>query len=470
MAPGGIEDKFEGLIADSMMREHIAGLSLAVVKDGRIVYARGFGARDLKAGLPATPDTLYGIGSITKSFTAMAIMQLQEAGKLNVDDPVSKHLPNFKLGREGKPITIRHLLSHSSGIPDLVWENVSSNRQLDGEEKWTPLTSFDDFMTFINGAKDEVAADPGARFFYLNEGYVLLGKILEVASGMRYEDYITQKILRPLKMMRSGFPVKDFEKDGDVATLYQVQTKDNRLVSIPYVPSSFIYYFSPGYADGFLFSSVVELCNYLTACMNEGVFEGTRVLGESLVEELFKPRIDVGYPTVFGKRMYGYGWGVYGDFFGHRCIGHNGSILVSGGDLRFVPDLNLGVAVAFNNAMSESAYLVASAVLMLFMGMDPMKLIPAFEMEKKLNQLTGEYQTYKGIAKVSVARKGGVLFLESKEKLDEMSLALIPESDKFETFKFHVLTGGTRMPAEFVVDSSGKVDLFIERNRFRKVK
>ena len=452
-----------------MMREHIAGLSLAVVRDGKVAYARGFGARDLKAGLPATPDTLYGIGSITKSFTAMAIMQLQEAGKLNVDDPVSKHLPEFKLGREGKPIAIRHLLSHSSGIPDLGWSDVRINRQIDGEEKWTPLTSFDDFMTFVNGAKDEVAADPGTRFFYLNEGYVLLGKIVEKASGMRYEDYVTQQILRPLKMKRSGFPTKDFEKDSDVAAMYQVQKKDNSLAGIPYFPSGFTYSFSPAYAGGALFSTVVELCNYLSACMNKGVFEGTHVLTESSMKELFKPRIDVGYPSIFGKRMYGYGWGVYEDFFGHKCIGHNGSILVSGGDLRFVPDLNLGVAVLFNNAESASAYQVASVVMLLFMGLDPLKLIPTFEMEKRLEQLTGEYQTYKGIAKVSVVRKGGVLFLEAKEKLNEQSMALIPESDKFGTLNFHILTGGTRMPAEFLIDSSGKVDLFLERNRFRKV-
>jgi CubicO group peptidase (beta-lactamase class C family) len=453
-----------------MMREHIPGLSLAVVKDGKMAYARGFGARDLKAGLPATPDTLYGIGSITKSFTAMAIMQLQEAGKLNVDDPVSKHLPEFKLGKEGKPIAIRHLLSHSSGIPDLGAADVGLNRQLDGEEKWTPMTSYDDFVTFVNGAKDEVVADPGTRFFYLNEGYVLLGRVVEKASGMRYEDYVTQKILRPLKMKHSGFPMKDFEKDGDVATMYKVQKKDNTLVGTPFGPSSFISCFSSAYADGLLLSSVVELCNYLTACMNKGTFDGTRVLGESSMEEILKPRIDVGYPTIFGKMNYGYGWGVYEDFFGHKCIGHTGGLFVSGGDLRFVPDLNLGVAVAFNNSMSESAYLVASAVLLLFMGKDPMKLIPTFEMEKRLGQLTGEYRTYKGIEKVSVVRKGGILFLESKEKLYEQSLALIPESDKFETLNFYILTGGTRLPAEFVIDSSGKVDLFIERNRFRKVK
>jgi CubicO group peptidase (beta-lactamase class C family) len=87
---GGVEEKFEGLIADAMMWDHVPGLSLAVVKDGKVVYARGFGARRFKDNTPATPNTLYGVGSCTKSFTALAIMQLTEQGKLSVHDPVKE--------------------------------------------------------------------------------------------------------------------------------------------------------------------------------------------------------------------------------------------------------------------------------------------------------------------------------------------------------------------------------------------
>jgi CubicO group peptidase (beta-lactamase class C family) len=87
---GGVEEKFEGFIADAMMRDHMPGLSLAVVKDVKVVYARGFGARRFKDNAPATPNTLYGVGSCAKSFTALAIMQLMEQGKLSVHDPVKK--------------------------------------------------------------------------------------------------------------------------------------------------------------------------------------------------------------------------------------------------------------------------------------------------------------------------------------------------------------------------------------------
>ena len=466
MTLGGLEEKFEGLIADSMMQQHVPGLSVAVVKDGTVVYTRGFGARDLKAKLQATPDTLYGVGSCTKSFTALAVMQLHEQGKLNVNDPVRKYLPEFKVGKEGNPIAIQHLLSHSSGIPDLGSADVEINRFLDGDEKWVPLTSFDDAMAFVNGAKDEVAAEPGAKFFYLNEGYTLLGRIVEKVSGFRYEDYVVERILKPLKMRRSGFPSESLDKDADIATSYFIQRKEDTFVGTPSVfPLDRL-----AYPAGGLVSSVMELSSYLIACMGDGVFEGTGILGSSLLKEMCKPRVDTGYSTFFGKRWYGFGWSIDENFFGQECIRHSGSTAVSGADLRFVPALKMGVAVASNNGMADSVYLVAPVVLSLLMGKDPMKEIPVFEVERKMGMLAGKYESYKGIAKISIVRRGGILFLESKGKLSEQSIALIPESDTLESLKFYMLAGGTRMPAEFVADSSGKIDLYIERNRFHKVK
>jgi CubicO group peptidase (beta-lactamase class C family) len=115
-------EKAKGFIEKSttifMKRGQIPGFSIAVVREGEVIYAEGFGVRDLKKNLPATPDTLYGIGSCTKSFTAMAIMQLVEKGKIGLDDPVDRYVP-LKIGSSSKPITIHHLLTHSSGIPNL---------------------------------------------------------------------------------------------------------------------------------------------------------------------------------------------------------------------------------------------------------------------------------------------------------------------------------------------------------------
>jgi hypothetical protein len=132
--------------------------------------------------------------------------------------------------------------------------------------------------------------------------------------------------------------------------------------------------------------------------------------------------------------------------------------------------MNIGVVYACNVGNAELLSLIPYVVLAFLMGRDPFKEIPVFEIEKKMAMLVGEYAGYKGIIKVSVVRKGGLLFIEVKEKLAEQSLPLIPESDRLETLKFYVPMEGTRTPAEFVVDDSGKVDLYVERYRFHKIK
>jgi len=466
MSLGEIGQKFESLIAEAMMRDHVPGLSLAVVKDGKVIYARGFGARRLKDNSPATPDTLYGVGSVTKSFTAMAIMQLVHQGKLSPKDPVKKYLPEFKIGKEDNPITIHHLMTHSSGIPDLGGADTEILRYLGVDEKWVPFSSFEDLLLHVNGAKDEVAAEPGKRFFYLNEGYELLGMIIERVSQMRYEHYIKNMILKPLKMNRSTFLRDEFEKDHDVMTPYFAEKKDGILLPQPTVhPLSRL-----SYADGGLMSSVMELTNYLIANMNHGVFEDVRLLDSTLLAEMHKPHVQVNMPSLFGKMWYGYGWHMEDDFFGHMMVGHSGSTGVSSANVSFVPDLNIGVVYTCNVGGYASVGLIPPVILAFLMGRDPLKEISFFEVEKKMAMLVGEYAGYRGIVKVSVVRKDGVLFFESREKLAELSLPLIPESDRLETLKFYLPTPITRMPVEFVVDESGKVDMYLERYRFHKIK
>jgi len=172
--PEDFKEKFENMIATAMAGMRIPACSVAMVKDDQVIYARGFGARNIKENLPATQDTLYGIGSCTKSFTALAIMQLAEQGKLDVQDPVSKHLP-FKLGSEENPIKIHHLLSMSSGIPNLGVAELLIYKYTGADEKWVPMSSMEDLFLHVNGAKEEVAAEPGKRMFYFNTGYTLLG-------------------------------------------------------------------------------------------------------------------------------------------------------------------------------------------------------------------------------------------------------------------------------------------------------
>jgi CubicO group peptidase (beta-lactamase class C family) len=464
--PEETEKKLENLVVDEMMQLHIPGLGLALVKDDQVIYAKGFGARNIKDNLPATPQTLFGVGSLTKSFTALAIMQLVEQGKLDVQDPVNKYLP-ISIGRKENPITIHHLLTHSSGIPNLGVIEVVIGKLAEIEEKSVPMSSLDDLLFHINGASDEVVAEPGKRFFYFNEGYCLLSEIVEKISKTRFEVYIKEKILKPLKMYRSTFLKEEFEKDCDIMTPYRVDVegKDGTLVV---TPTQFTFHKLMS-GPGGLLTSVMELSNYLVANMNKGVFEETKILDATLLEQMHNSQI--GTENILPqKKGYGYGWGITENFSGHKTVGHTGGG-VSSAHFSFVPDLKIGVAVAVN-ADTGCGHIVLSA-LALMMDKDPLKEVPFFEADKKLSILAGEYASYKKTYRFNIVKRGGYLYFESKEKywLAMGGWPLIPEDEKLENLKFYIPSApALREPLEFVVDSSGKVDLYYERNRFHKIR
>jgi len=463
------KDRFENLIATVMTQARIPGLSVAMVKDNQVIYLRGFGARRLRDNLPATPHTLYGIGSCTKSFTALAIMQLAEQGKLSLQTPVNKYVP-IKIGSKENPITIHHLLTHSSGMPNLGSAEIAISRMYEIDEKWIPLSSFEDIIQYVNGASEEIVAKPGEKFFYFNLGYTILGEIIERVSGLKYEYYIKDKILRPLKMNRSTFLKDEFEKDSDTMTSYLVQSETDRPTAPPIVHPfhKFVY------AAGGLLSPVSELANYLVANMNDGVFGDTRILGATSLQEMQKLHVETQMKTKahafgsHGKEGYGYGWSVWTDFLGHKLVRHGGSTAVSGALLAFVPDLKIGIAGAVNVGMPPQ--LVFLSGLAFLAGKDPEKEFPFFRREKNLGMLAGLYQTYKGITKVSVVKREGLLYIEAKEKLMEMTAPLIPETEQIENLKFHIISAtGDKTPVEFVIDPSGRIDMYLEDNRFHKV-
>jgi len=455
------KEKLEGYIVAAMAEAHVPGLSIALVKDGRVVYAKGFGARNREVNAPATPQTLYGIGSCTKSFTALAIMQLVEQGKLDLQDPVKKYLP-LRLGKEEMPIRIHHLLSHSSGAPNDGMAEILIRRMTGMDDYWIPMTSFDDYMLHVNGAAGEVAAEPSKRYFYYNSGFTLLGEVVERVSGVTYENYVREKILKPLGMSRSTFLKEGSEKDSDIMTAYW-KNKDGTLTATVHPFHKFVY------APGGLLSSVTELTSYLIMNMDGGTFEGKKLVEASSLEQMHKSYIETG-TGFWGKQGYGYGWSITDGFLGYKLVQHGGSTGVSSAFLGFMPDQKVGVALAANTGAYGSAAMTLGA-LALLLGKDPEKELPFLEIEKRLKQLEGNYESYRGVRRLSVVRKGPMLYLEEKTKLTEMSVPLIPESEKMKKLKFHIYSGvGVKMPVEFVVDSKGLIDMYLERWRLHKVK
>lgn len=456
----------EKIIPNLMEKGRIPGLSIAVVREGEVIYANGFGARDFERNLPATSDTLYGIGSVTKSFVALAIMQLLKQGKLGLDDPARKYIP-LKIGRPGKQITIKHLLTHSSGIPSLGTSTIALQRGM-GLEVWVPWGGVDDFYRHLNDAGYEIAADPSERFFYLNAGYRMLGHIIQKVSGTRFDDYITKNILKPLGMERTTLSKAEYMKDPDRMTPYR-RDKDGKPI-----PTEFPY---PNVADnpqfafiaaaGGVISSVRELTKYLSMNIDMGTYEGEELVSKELIEEMQRPHVERSR-NLYGSYWYGFGWGITENFLGAKMVSHGGSILVSTAHLAFVPEHKIGVAMASNIAGFPHAA-IAQGALAALMGYNPEEVVPTIKIWKRMETLTGKYETYKGLAKAEVVNRGGRLYIIQKGHVSDITVPLIPEEDMLEENRFYIWTEGVRQPVEFVVKSKDRIDLYIERNRYHKV-
>src|SRR4051794_5068225 len=206
--------------AEGVRRKHRApGMAVAVALDGAEVYAEGSGEREIGTGAPVTPDTVFGVASVTKSFTALAIMQLAEAGKLAVDDPVTRYLPEFRTPDPAatRAITLHHFLTHSAGFPPLPSRFFAFARSAEGDPAaggkpaWAadhpPIDTYEDLMDYLAAGGYEMLGPPGAQFSYCNEGFALLGAIVERVSGEGYEVYVHRHILEPAGMEQSGYAV-----------------------------------------------------------------------------------------------------------------------------------------------------------------------------------------------------------------------------------------------------------------------
>jgi len=201
-------------VEEVMERDHIAGAAISVSQNGKILFQQGFGYRHLAKQQPVTPDTIFGIASVSKSFTAVAIMQLVDAGLLSVDDPVVKYLPEFQLhGVEDiNSVKIKHLLSHTTGMPPM-------RRRQD-------ITTFEEHLEFLAQQEYELLGQPGEYLSYCNDTFLLLGAIIERLTGRIYRKYMTSNILDALEMYRSTYSIEELTrfKDVTVPYIYNKQT------------------------------------------------------------------------------------------------------------------------------------------------------------------------------------------------------------------------------------------------------
>ncbi len=311
----------EGIVAGAMRDGRTPGVSVAVARGGRIVYAKGYGLANVELNVPATVDTVYRIGSITKQFTASAVMQLVEDGKLSLDDPIEKFLPDFPV--RGRRITIRHLLNHTSGIKSytsLGLKYLAIKRQDISEE---------DLIATFKDQPDDFP--PGEKWLYDNSGYYLLGVILEKATGYKYGDYVQRQLFTPLGLSSTLYcDVERIVKNR--AAGYQIGL-DKSLRNADFISMKVPF------AAGALCSTVKDLIAW------NGALAGGNVVSAASYSQMTTPlKLANGQ-----ERPYGFGLGL-GEFDGHPQVEHGGGIDGFASMLMYFPKDGVTVAVLTNSS------------------------------------------------------------------------------------------------------------------------
>ena len=328
-----VNKTLEAVIAEEMASNKLPGVSVAVVHDQQIVWAKGYGVADFNSQRKVTPDTIFAVGSITKLITATILMQLRDSGKLNLDDPVEKYLPSLKIharGSSGRPVTIRQIASHTAGLPREI-----------SFESWNTL-EFPPFESLIESLKDVTAVFPPlSKYKYSNLGYAILGQVIAVASGKSYKECALESVLQPLGMARSGFDIPALPEAP--ATGYKV-FGDEPAEETPYLD------FGAVAPAGQLFSSVIDISRFLSMqFLEEPDSSGSLapVLDPATIREMHSP-VYIGRAWVGGTAI---GWHI-SRAFGHTISSHRGGIPGFTTDVALIRELKLGVAV-FTNAFPQ---------------------------------------------------------------------------------------------------------------------
>ena len=314
----------------------VAGMSVAVVKGRDTLLMKGYGFADVENQLPATPQTVFRIGSITKQFTSSAIMQLVQEGKLNLDDDITKYGLTFPT--HGRKILLRHLLNHTSGIPSYtdVGNRFGTVMRLD--------LTHDSLIAVI--ARDSLQFEPGTHFYYNNTGYFMLGMIIEKVTGKKYDDWLAERLFTPNALAGSTY--------CDTKKLIPRRAQGYDKGANGFTNSDFLSMDLP-YAAGSLCSTVGDLVSWTTQ------LHAGRIVNATSFREMTTP---VKLPS--GRPM-SYGFGLTTDTAGnHRVISHGGGINGFISSLAHYPDDSLTVVVLANTSPAPSdavADALARAVL-----------------------------------------------------------------------------------------------------------
>lgn len=335
------QDNLKGLsqyVADVMKRIPVTpGLAVAVVSGNKIIFAQGFGYRDVKAKLPVTPQTQFYIASTTKSFTATAAKLLADEGKLDLDAPVKKYFTNLLL----KPplsveqISVRDLLTHRSGI---------SNEAINFRTAYTGQYDANVILNLLSNYSKPISPE----FRYSNIGYIVASYAMEKAAGETWQQIIERKILSPLGLKNTSAFASKAKASGDYALPYLAE--NNTFTELPYKEDNTMH------AAGGMVSSAEDLAKWLIVNMNGGKYESKQIIPADSLEEILSPQIDQKREFYKFKRYaYSLGWniGTYNDNKLIHCFGEFPGFRPH---VSFMPEHKIGVVVLANES-TDSVFL-----------------------------------------------------------------------------------------------------------------
>jgi len=330
--PGSRFKDVERVAIEELRATNTPGAAVAVVENGRLVFARGFGVANIETGEPMTPDRLFVIGSTTKMFTAATLLALADSGRLRLDEPIGTYLSGLSplIAR----ITAAQLLSNMGGLAD-------------GYQRVGPPDDSAIVRTARALTDDDTFLAPGAIFSYANPGFVVAGAVIEATSGRSFGAAVEQRLLGPLGMIRSTFDPRAGSEPRSRG--HETNGRDRpRLVDADRSHPA-------GWTTGGLHTTVLELARFAIAFMDGGRFEGRQVIPASVVGAMSQSHSIPLFPAyrvnnfTFQNQTYGYGSILY-DVRGVPVIGHNGDVEGFGSLLRMVPARRFAVIVLANRS------------------------------------------------------------------------------------------------------------------------
>jgi CubicO group peptidase (beta-lactamase class C family) len=332
--PGFISNDLENYVNEALEKWNIPGVSLAIVKDGRVVMTKGFGVKHHKTKSAVDEHTLFMIASNTKAFTGHALALLEHNGRCNFDDKVIRWVPDFRMNDEWVTgqVNINDLLSHRLGLQTFQGDFMYFYSDLNKEQVYEKFPRIQPTYGFRE------------KYGYCNAGYFWAGEVIESISGKNWDVFIEENFLTPLEMNQTRMLSKNLKKEKNLAAAHTLQ--DGVLTAFPHTNIDVI-----GPAAS-MSSSAADLSHWLIAQTDSGRYQGKQVIPLDVLKNTRNPGISQGRTGhIFNGThysLYGLGWGMQ-DYEGMEVISHSGGILGFVTGVSLVPEINLGVVMLTNS-------------------------------------------------------------------------------------------------------------------------